>query len=118
MSSAGSLFTPAYTAATVAMAAAHADFVVGFIAQRRLTAAPELVHMTPGVQGGISVDGANSDAKGDALGQQYNTPARVIGECGTDVIIVGRGVYEAADPAAAARAYQHAGWQAYLKRMQ
>ena len=103
MSSKGTLAQGAYAEATVKMAEAHPEFVIGYICQRRLSAAPSMVHMTPGV---------NLADAGDALGQQYNTPEAVCAR-GTDVIIVGRGIIAAPDPAAAAAKYRKAGWDAY-----
>ena len=60
--------------------------------------------------------GVNLASKGDALGQQYQTPESAIGG-GADFIISGRGIYAAPDPVDAARRYQKAGWDAYLKRV-
>ncbi|CAG8560335.1 2669_t:CDS:2 [Ambispora leptoticha] len=92
MSSAGSLATGSYTDAAIEMARRHRDFVIGFIAGRKLT--------------------------GDRLGQQYRSPTDVILKSGSDVIIVGRGIYgEGRDIVKEAKRYQEEGWNAYLERL-
>lgn len=108
MSSSGNLATGGYTHKSVEMAEANQDFVVGFISMRKVSQLPGMIHMTPGVQ---------LEEGTDQFGQQYKTPNLVIGEYGSDIIIVGRGIYRADDPLAAAKAYRAAGWEAYKKRI-
>ncbi len=103
MSSAGTLAQGAYTDQAVKMAEAHPDFVIGFISLKKLSENPRWIYMTPGVQ--------LSPGK-DALGQQYQTPEMVM-EAGSDVIIVGRGIYSAKDPKSEAKVYREACWKAY-----
>lgn len=107
MSSKGNLAAGQYTEAAVKLAEQHEDFVIGFIATQRISDRPHFIHMTPGIK--IS-------AGKDALGQQYQTPEQAILERKTDIIIVGRGIYESANPEKEASIYQKAGWQAYLSR--
>ncbi|KAJ3302646.1 orotidine 5'-phosphate decarboxylase [Blyttiomyces sp. JEL0837] len=118
MSSAGSLAKGSYTLEALAMARRHREFCFGFIGQRRLESlegAPsaasvneDFVYLTPGV--GLV-------AKGDSLGQQYRSPREVVFDSGCDVIIVGRGIYGDANVVENAKAYQKAGWDAYLERI-
>ncbi|KAJ7179020.1 Orotidine 5'-phosphate decarboxylase [Mycena filopes] len=124
MSTKGSLASGSYTENAVRMAREHRDFVIGFIAQRRMDgvgARPDEVSteedflvLTPGV---------GLDVKGDAMGQQYRTPREVILESGCDVIIVGRGIY-GKDPSLVdnivtqAKRYKEEGWAAYLARFE
>ncbi|MBD3311067.1 MAG: orotate phosphoribosyltransferase [Candidatus Magasanikbacteria bacterium] len=108
MSSAGNLAYGSYTEKTLMMAAENKDFVIGFIAMGKLTDDPGFINFTPGVK---------LDKGGDTLGQQYNTPEKVIFEQGSDIIIVGRGIYQAENPTEEAKKYREAGWQAYKKRI-
>lgn len=101
--------TGKYTEEAVKMALENKDFVVGFISQRKLTEEPGLLHMTPGVQLSQGTD---------SLGQQYNTPESVVTKNGSDIIIVGRGIYGSSNPEIEAQKYREAGWLAYEKRHQ
>lgn len=123
MSTKGTLASGSYTDAAVQMARQNKEFVIGFIAQRRMDgvgAPPELdtsqedfLILTPGV---------GMESKGDAMGQQYRTPREVVLQDGCDVIIVGRGIYgndpkAVANIAARAERYMTEGWVAYLERI-
>lgn len=114
MTSKGSLATGEYTRASVNIAQKYPNSVIGFISTRELSSfsaadrndQEDLVVFTTG----ISVS-----SKGDALGQQYQTPDSAMAG-GSDMLIAGRGIYAAPDPVAAAKEYQKAGWDAYLRR--
>lgn len=106
MSSKENMAKGAYTQRTVEWAQEHAEFVIGFICTQKLTEEPAFIHMTPGVDLG---------GGGDSLGQQYLTVERVIGKFHSDVIIVGRAIYKAADPLLEAKKYRQAGWDAYRR---
>lgn len=109
MSSKENLLDKTYAQKTLALAQQHKDFVFGFIAQSKLSDEPDFIYMTPGV---------NLETSGDNLGQNYLHPEKVILENGCDVIIVGRGIYQASNPLLAAQEFRTLGWQAYLKRCQ
>lgn len=112
MSSAGTMAKGSYTEETVKIAEENPDFVIGFISVNPNSWAKKckdgsLVHMTPGIK---------LQRGGDGLGQQYNDPKSAISR-GSDILIVGRGVYRAEDPKLAAQEYQKAGWEAYLSEL-
>ena len=105
MSSQGNLATGDYTKAAIDWAKQYDDFVIGFIGMKKL-ADDKFMTLTPGVK---------LEQGSDDLKQQYNTPEKVI-ENGSDIIIVGRGIYQAADPMSEAKQYRKIAWQAYQKR--
>ncbi|KAF5102321.1 hypothetical protein D0Z03_000441 [Geotrichum reessii] len=111
LSSKGSLATGEYTQKTVEIAKNNKQFVFGFIAQNRMDEAEgeDFLVLTPGV---------GLDDKGDGLGQQYR-PVDTVVKGGSDVIIVGRGLFgKGRDPVAEGKRYRDAGWNAYLERIQ
>jgi len=105
MSSKDNLFSKDYIAETIKMAEANPEFVIGFIAQHKLSDNPGLVHMTPGVK---------LKSGTDSLGQQYITPKIAITQNQSDIAIVGRGIIKADDPKATAMAYREACWASLL----
>ncbi|KAF8864864.1 Orotidine 5'-phosphate decarboxylase [Acephala macrosclerotiorum] len=121
MSSSGNLLTEAYTKKCVSIARTYRDFVMGFIALEPMNSEPEddFVVMTPGCS--LPPDQSLDDSEfmpgaEDPLGQRYITPRDLILR-GCDIIIVGRGICNAQDPAAKAEQYQTVAWEAYEARL-
>jgi uridine monophosphate synthetase len=119
MSSKGNFMTREYTTACVESAREHRDYVMGFISQETLNSAAEdqFLSMTPGCQLPPEEDDEDADIAGDGKGQQYNTPKKIVGLMGNDIIIVGRGIIKAANPIAEAERYRRSAWEAYEERI-
>ncbi|KAL5487839.1 URA3 [Sanghuangporus weigelae] len=127
MSTKDSLACGEYTEEAVRMARANRDFVFGFIAQRRMEGVSlradqnEILDQNEDFM--ILTPGVGLESTGDNLGQQYNTPKKVVLEAGCDVIIVGRGIYGKSDTVNVASAqtlaerYRDEGWRAYEERL-
>ena len=79
---------------------------MGCVAQNKVPA--NVLLFTPGV---------NLADKGDAKGQQYNTPEHVFKNLHTDFMIVGRGIYKAENTEKSALNYKMKGWEAYLESL-
>nr|ACD75178.1 orotidine 5'-phosphate decarboxylase [Rhodotorula toruloides]ACD75179.1 orotidine 5'-phosphate decarboxylase [Rhodotorula toruloides] len=126
MSAKGNLATGEYTAKNVEAARRHPEFVMGFVAMRRVDEREETAGGVAPGEGAdyvIMTPGVGLDSKGDGMGQQYRTPDEVIRESGCDVIIVGRGIYGGGDGnpneeiVKQCKRYQEAGWKAYEDRL-
>ncbi len=105
MSTVDTLTDEAYQEKVVAIAKQYSDVVVGIVSQSKQALAAGQLHLTPGIKLTVAKD---------AMGQQYDSPAKAFREKGTDVIIVGRGIYQSENPQASATHYQRVGWEAYL----
>lgn len=117
MTSKGSLATGEYTRLSVEMARKYPEFVLGFVATRSLGEIETDGKKADGEEDFVVfTTGVNLASKGDALGQQYQTPESAVMR-GADFIISGRGIYKADDPVEAIQLYQQQGWEAYLKRV-
>ena len=119
MSTKGCLMTEEYTQACIEAAREHSRFVMGYVAQECLNSEPadNFIHMTPGCKLPPQGEEEDGQLEGDGLGQQYNTPAKLIGIKGTDIVIVGRGIITAADPKSEAERYRRRAWAAYQARI-
>ncbi|GAB0155459.1 hypothetical protein CHRYSEOSP005_07200 [Chryseobacterium sp. Alg-005] len=106
MSSKGTLTTNAYREEALKVALSHPN-VIGGVSQHPLP--DEILLFTPGV---------NLADSGDGKGQQYNTPEHVFKNLHTDFIIVGRGIYKAANAEEAAITYKNEGWKAYVNSLE
>jgi orotidine-5'-phosphate decarboxylase len=114
MTSKGSLAVGEYTRVSVEIARKYPQSVLGFVSTRELSShSPDA---TPDEDFVIFTTGVNISSKGDALGQQYQTPTTAM-DGGSDFLIAGRGIYAAKDPLSMVKEYQRAGWEAYERRV-
>jgi uridine monophosphate synthetase len=115
MSSQGNLISEQYTRQVIELGKKNPHCVTGFIGHgndendikffsRKIP--DNFLFLMPGVKLGSTTDG---------LGQSYITPDMAV-KNGADLIIVGRGIIAADDPAKAADTYRELAWNEYEKR--
>jgi orotidine 5'-phosphate decarboxylase subfamily 1 len=98
MSSKDNLFTPEYINQTIQIAKQNSNIVIGMIGQYKYL--KDTLLFTPGI---------HIDQRGDNLGQQYKNPEEAK-KNGTDIFIIGRGIYKAANPIEELLKYKKACW--------
>lgn len=97
-SSKNNLADQQYIENVLELARKYKDHIVGFICQKFISA--EFLHFSPGIRLG---------GGDDNVGQAYSHPVKVL-EQGTDILIIGRGIYQAKDPISATREYRDLSW--------
>jgi len=107
MSSKNNLFSKSYTKNVVNFAKDNRPFIIGLVAQEKLHLEKDLITLTPGV---------SFYQSHDFLGQQYSSPRHVIEAKESDIIIVGRSIYESSDPKSISSEYRKEGWKYFLKK--
>lgn len=106
----GTLAEGEYTEKSIKMSNQFPDFVIGYIASSQ----PEEIQKLRNLAGDgmlLFSPGVKLEAGMDSMGQRYSTPQDVI-PAGTDVIIVGRGIYQSENPTEEAMKYKKAAWEA------
>ena len=106
---------PNYTQTVFDIGAKNPEFVSGFIGHDKTV--DGLKSLKKSMPDGflLLTPGVSLSSTGDDLGQQYIT-ARTAILGGSDIIIVGRGIYENSDPKQAASEYQNQAWEAWQER--
>jgi uridine monophosphate synthetase len=111
MSSKGNLINEGYTRKVIETGRTHGQWVAGYIGHG--TTVPDLRRFRDKLPKGqlLLMPGVQLQKGKDNLGQQYMSLEEAI-HGGADGVIVGRGIYGAADPLAAAKMYREQGWEA------
>ena len=107
MSTKNNFFNPTYTDEVVKLGLAHKEFVMGFICQEKICDYQGFIYFTPGVK---------FVSSSDNLGQEYRSVTDVLLNSSSDIIIVGRDLYNDSDPSIKAKIYKELAWKIYDRK--
>lgn len=114
MSSRGNLLLPEYCGDVVKLGRTH-NGVLGFIGNGSDVEGIKFLKNLVGENKMIWTPGVNISVGDGELGQRYGDPREAI-LAGSDCIIIGSGIHQSADPAAAAEEYAKVSWDAFCER--
>lgn len=108
MSSSNNLIDNTYRDAVISFANKFKKNVLGFICQEKISKDNSFVYLTPGI---------SFTKKKDTLDQNFVSPEKAILQKDSDIIIVGRGIYQANEPDKEAEKYKIISWNAYQQKI-